>query len=163
MKTGGSTQTPAAPPSPTSPEFIAETGEPIQMERERSSTYSYSTSASPELYAAPTEFPDTSPSFSPRTQVPPAHIPQDASSILPSPALGPIWASSEKMVEFQGVDHEASAALLMLTQDRRGTADSISENFLGSTTLAQSVEDTPAVPLEIQRRKGMSVRDLLIS
>lgn len=132
------------------------------MQRDNSSTYSYSTSASPELYAAPTEFPDTSPSFSPRTQVPSGNIPHDASSILPSPALGPIWASSEKMHEFQGVDHEASAALLMLTQDRRGTADSISESFPGSTTLAQSVEETPAVP-EIQRRKGMSVRDLLIS
>ncbi|KAJ5511939.1 hypothetical protein N7453_004042 [Penicillium expansum] len=100
MKTGGSTHTPAAPPSPTSPEFVAETGEPMQ--RDNSSTYSYSTSASPELYAAPTEFPDTSPSFSPRTQVPSGNIPHDASSILPSPALGPIWASSEKMHEFQG-------------------------------------------------------------
>ncbi|KAJ5382574.1 hypothetical protein N7517_000485 [Penicillium concentricum] len=162
MKTGGSTHTPAAPPSPTSPEFIAETGaEP--MRRDSSSTYSsYSTSASPELQAASTEFPDTSPSFSPRTQVPSAQIPQDASSILPSPALGPIWASNEKMHEFQGVDHEASAALLMLTQDRRGTADSISETFSGSTALSISVEETSAVP-EIQRRKGMSVRDLLIS
>ncbi|KAJ5493968.1 hypothetical protein N7463_010055 [Penicillium fimorum] len=162
MKTGGSTHTLAAPPSPTSPEFITETGaEP--MRRDSSSTYSsYSTSASPELQAAPTEFHDTSPSFSPRTQVPSAQIPQDASSILPSPALGPIWASSEKMHEFQGVDHEASAALLMLTQDRRGTADSISENFSEKTALTMSVEEMPAVP-EIQRRKGMSVRDLLIS
>ncbi|CAG7947921.1 unnamed protein product [Penicillium nalgiovense] len=161
MKTGGSTHTPAAPPSPTSPEFIAETGEPMQ--RDNSSTYSYSTSASPELNAAPTEFPDTSPSFSPRTQVPSANIPQDASSILPSPALGPVWASNEKMQEFQGVDHEASAALLMLTQDRRGTADSISENFPGGTALSKSLEGTPSVPPEGQRRKGMSVRDLLIS
>lgn len=162
MKTGGFTHTPAAPPSPTSPEFIAETGEP-PMRRDSSSAYSYSTSASPELRAAPTEFPDTSPSFSPRTQVPSANIPQDASSILPSPALGPIWASNEKMQEFQGVDHEASAALLMLTQDRRGTADSISENFPGSTALALSAEETPAAPADIPRRKGMSVRDLLIS
>ncbi|KAG0155029.1 hypothetical protein PDIDSM_602 [Penicillium digitatum] len=161
MKTGGSTHTPAAPLSPTSPDFIAETGEPMQ--RNSSSTDSYSTSASPELNAAPTEFPDTSPSFSPRTQVPSANIPQDALSILPSPALGPIWASSEKMFEFQGVDHEASAALLMLTQDRRGTADSICENLPGSKALAESVEETPAVPAEIQRRKGMSVHDLLIS
>ncbi|KXG49032.1 uncharacterized protein PGRI_029020 [Penicillium griseofulvum] len=162
MKTGGSTHTPAAPPSPTSAEFITETGEPLR--RDSSSTYSsYSTSASPELQTAPTEFPDTSPSFSPRTQVPSAQIPQDASSVLPSPALGPIWASSEKMQEFQGVDHEASAALLMLTQDRRGTADSISEKFLGSTALSTSLEENSAVPPESQRRKGMSVRDLLIS
>ncbi|KAJ5158381.1 uncharacterized protein N7500_008032 [Penicillium coprophilum] len=164
MKAGGATHNtiaPAAPPSPTSPEFIAETGiEP--MRRDSSATYSsYATSASPELQAAP-EFSDTSPSFSPRTQVSSAQIPQDASSILPSPALGPIWASSEKMHEFQGVDHEASAALLMLTQDRRGTADSISENFSGGTALSVSVEETPAVP-QTQRRKGMSVRDLLIS
>ncbi|KAJ5950624.1 uncharacterized protein N7479_009037 [Penicillium vulpinum] len=164
MKTAGSTHTPAAPPSPTSPDFITETGaEPTR--RDSASTYSsYFTSASPEVDTTPTEFPETSPSFSPRTQVPSAQIPQDASSILPSPALGPIWASSEKMHEFQGVDHEASAALLMLTQDRRGTADSISESFSGSTALAVALEekDTPAVP-EIQRRKGMSVRDLLIS
>lgn len=67
------------------------------------------------------------------------------------------------MQEFQGVDHEASAALLMLTQDRRGTADSISENFPGGTALSKSLEGTPSVPPEGQRRKGMSVRDLLIS
>ncbi|KAK9858284.1 hypothetical protein MYU51_019265 [Penicillium brevicompactum] len=155
MRTAGSSHT-AAPPSPTSPEFIAETGaEPMR----ESSTYSYSPSASPDAYAPPELFPDTSPSFSPRTQVPSAQNVPEPSSVLPSPALGPIWASPEKMHELQGVDHEASAALLMLTQDRRGTADSISEQFSGAS-LAK-YEETP--PVGAQRRKGMSVRDLLIS
>jgi len=131
------------------------------MQREPSSTYSYSPSESPEAYAPPELFPDTSPSFSPRAQVPSAQNIPDAHSILPSPALGPIWASPEKMHELQGVDHEASAALLMLTQDRRGTADSISEQFSGATLVKPS--ETPNVSPGTQRRKGMSVRDLLIS
>ncbi|KAJ5135331.1 uncharacterized protein N7515_004609 [Penicillium bovifimosum] len=161
MKTAGPSQIPAAPPSPTSPEFIAETGtEPMQ--RDPSSTYSYSSSASPELYAPPAQFSDTSPSFSPRTQVPSAQTIPGLPSILPSPALGPMWASHEKMHELQGVDHEASTALLMLTQDRRGTADSISEYFPGGTDLT-SMRVTPGERPETQRRKGMSVRDLLIS
>ncbi len=66
----------------------------------------------------------------------------------------------DKLHDLQGIDHEASAALLMLTQDRRGTADSISEHFSGSTALA--TEDR-RVSSDAQRRKGMSVRDLLIS
>lgn len=161
MKTAGANHTSAGPPSPTSPEFLAERdAEP--MERNPSSTYSCSTSASPELYAPPTEFPDTSPSFSPCTQAPTAQNLLDASSTLPSPALGPIWASTEKMLELQGIDHEASTALLMLTQDRRGTADSISEHFSGITTLTNS-DKTSTMPPETQIRRGMSVRDLLIS
>ncbi|KAJ5361372.1 hypothetical protein N7541_002216 [Penicillium brevicompactum] len=147
MRTAGSSHT-AAPPSPTSPEFIAETGaEPMR----ESSTYSYSPSASPDAYAPP--------SYSPIPHLPSAQNVPEPSSVLPSPALGPIWASPEKMHELQGVDHEASAALLMLTQDRRGTADSISEQFSGAS-LAK-YEETP--PVGAQRRKGMSVRDLLIS
>jgi hypothetical protein len=133
------------------------------MQRVPSSNYSYSPSASPELYAPPAQFSDTSPSFSPRTQVPSAQTIPDLPSILPSPALGPVWASREKMQELQGMDHEASTALLMLTQDRRGTADSISEHFPGSTDLTNSLGCTPSERPETQRRKGMSVRDLLIS
>lgn len=70
----------------------------------------------------------------------------------------------DKAPEFQGVDHEASAALLMLTRDRRGTADSINEHFAGSTALAPPSEEAKAkAASDAQRRKGMSVRDLLIS
>lgn len=157
MRTAQSNQA-VEPPSPVSPEFIPEMGvEPMQRE---SSTYSaYSPSASPEAYAPPGLFPDTSPLFSPRTQVPSAQNVPEPSSVLPSPALGPIWASPEKMHDLQCVDHEASTALLMLTQDRRGTADSISAQFSGAT-LAKHEE---TLPVETQRRKGMSVRDLLIS
>ena len=67
------------------------------------------------------------------------------------------------MHELQGVDHEASAALLMLTRDRRGTADSINEHFSAGTALIPPPETAPVVPPGSQRRKGMSVRDLLIS
>ncbi|KAJ5793801.1 hypothetical protein N7457_000400 [Penicillium paradoxum] len=161
MKTSGSSHTPAAPPSPTSPQFIAETG--VELTRDPPSTYSCSPSVSPELYAQPAQFPDTSPSFSPRTQVPSAQTLPDFTSILPSPALAPTWASTEKMHELQGVDHEASTALLMLTQDRRGTADSICENFSGGTAFATSSAGTSHAPDEMPRRRGMSVRDLLIS
>lgn len=68
----------------------------------------------------------------------------------------------DKAPEFQGIDHEASAALLMLTRDRRGTADSTSEHFPGSTALVP-VPQEAKIKADAQRRKGMSVRDLLIS
>lgn len=70
----------------------------------------------------------------------------------------------DKAPELQGMDHEASAALLMLTRDRRGTADLISEQFPGSTALAHAHEEAKAkAASDARRRKGMSVRDLLIS
>ncbi|KAJ5985821.1 hypothetical protein N7499_007887 [Penicillium canescens] len=162
LKTAGPSHTPAAPPSPTSPEFIME-GAPESMQRESSSTYSYSTSASPVCFDQAMQMPDTSPSFSPRTQIPSAQTIPETASVLPSPALGPIWASEEKMHELQGVDHEASAALLMLTRDRRGTADSINEHFSAGTALIPPPGTASVVPPQSQRRKGMSVRDLLIS
>lgn len=132
--------------------------------RPPSSAYSYSdsASASPEYMPPSAQMSDTSPSFSPRTRVPSAPTLPDAPSVLPSPALGPSYPSMDKLPEFQGMDHEASAALLMLTQDRRGTADSITEHLPGSTMLTDpsSVSRSGS---DIQRRKGMSVRDLLIS
>lgn len=67
----------------------------------------------------------------------------------------------ENMQELQGIDHEASAALLMLTQDRRGTAESINEQFPGKITLAPAQENKAGA--DGNRRKGMSVRDLLIT
>lgn len=103
---------------------------------------------------------DASPSFSPRTRIPSVHTLPDIASVLPSPALGPVNPTTEKLNDL-GMDHEASAALLMLTRDRRGTADSINENFGSGTTLASQSEEAKAA--ESQRRKGMSVRDLLIS
>lgn len=93
--------------------------------------------------------------------MPSVHTLPDVPSILPSPALGPSHPSMDKLHELQGIDHEASAALLMLTRDRRGTADSISEHFSGSTALSTSEDSRMSV--DSQRRKGMSVRDLLIS
>ncbi|KAJ5633930.1 hypothetical protein N7528_001772 [Penicillium herquei] len=162
LKTAGTTRN-TAPPSPTSPEFLAvatEESVPQMPQRPPSSAYSYSTSTSPELMPGSAMISDTSPSFSPRTRMPSVHTLPDIASTLPSPALGPIHQSMDKLHELQGIDHEASAALLMLTRDRRGTADSINEHF-ASTSLVPPQDDRPGV--EGQRRKGMSVRDLLIS
>lgn len=50
----------------------------------------------------------------------------------------------------------------MLTRDRRGTADSINDHFAGSTMLAPGADEAKG-PVSDARRKGMSVRDLLIS
>lgn len=69
----------------------------------------------------------------------------------------------DEVSELQGIDHEASAALLMLTRDRRGTADSISEPFRGGIVVAPAPEEVKAKAPDAQRRNGMSVRDLLIS
>ncbi|KAJ6120666.1 hypothetical protein N7523_004946 [Penicillium sp. IBT 18751x] len=165
LKMAGTTNR-VAPPSPTSPEFIAETGmDTIQQPPRRppSSAYSYSesASASPEYIPPSAQMSDTSPSFSPRTRVPSAPTLPDAPSVLPSPALGPSYMSMDKLPEFQGMDHEASAALLMLTQDRRGTADSITEHLPNSTKLSSSEGSRSGS--DAPRGRGMSVRDLLIS
>ncbi|KAJ5166953.1 uncharacterized protein N7482_005734 [Penicillium canariense] len=170
LKTAGSTHHTPAPPSPTSPEFIAEAGTDIIMQqppqRARASTHyssaSASASASPEILPPNIQSYHPSPSFSPRTRMPSVHTLPDAPSILPSPALGPSQSPMDQLHEFQGIDHEASAALLMLTQDRRGTADSISEHFSSSTALATPSAESKA-HADAHRRKRMSVRDLLIS
>jgi hypothetical protein len=105
---------------------------------------------------------DTSPSFSPRTRMPSVPTLPDIASTLPSPALGPMNQNIDKLHELQGIDHEASAALLMLTRDRRGTADSINEHFANGTSLAPPARDDKS-GTDGPRRNGMSVRDLLIS
>lgn len=95
-----------------------------------------------------------------------------APSILPSPALGPSqpehhpsWpASTNTSPALQpqrnnaDVDHEASAALLMLNQDRRGTLDSIIDKATDASLESRNQERQ-----EPGKRMGMSVRDLLIS
>jgi hypothetical protein len=163
IKTDGTTKT-TAPPSPPSPDFIAEGVETFNQPPQRppSSVYSYSESGSPEILPPSGQMSDVSPSFSPRTRLPSVHTLSEIPSILPSPALGPSYHSMDKVQDLQGIDHEASAALLMLTRDRRGTADSISEHFPASTALGPTPENSHAVS-DSQRRKGMSVRDLLIS
>lgn len=108
-----------------------------------------------------------------------------APSILPSPALGPShpeqtypsWpasttASANTSPAIQprqvnghvdaDVDHEVSAALLMLNQDRRGTIDSIVDKA-NDANLDSGKQQTSETGPETGRRMGMSVRDLLIS
>ncbi|KAL4873630.1 hypothetical protein BDV12DRAFT_182031 [Aspergillus spectabilis] len=161
---------PAAPLSPTSPEFRAEIQGSI-----------YSASVSPEVH--PESIASTSPMYSPRTRIPSSTISEIPPSVLPSPALGPIrpndrtmsaafssWAlpSARTSPAIQprfsnassaDVDHEASAALLMLNRDPRGSTDS---GYDGSA--ASSVpRDDERYKLPEPQRKRMSVMDLLIS
>ncbi|KAL3470620.1 hypothetical protein BJX99DRAFT_239229 [Aspergillus californicus] len=155
---------PAAPLSPTSPEFLGEVHE-----------HTYSTSVSPDI---PPEHvaTNTSPMYSPRSRIPSIAMSEIPPSILPSPALGPIrlnehstmssWAlpSSRTSPAIQprfsnassaDMDHEASAALLMLNRDPRGSIDD------GSS--GSSARDDERYKLPEPQRKRMSVMDLLIS
>ncbi|KAJ5575005.1 hypothetical protein N7450_008904 [Penicillium hetheringtonii] len=136
LKTDGGHHS-AIPPSPPSPDFTAEGIQEISNQlpqNAQSSVYSY-----------------VSPSFSPRTRLPSVHTLPEAPSILPSPALGPSYHSLDKVQDLQGIDHEASAALLMLTRDRRGTADSITEHFSTGTTL--SLRQRDKTPYRILREE----------
>lgn len=183
---GSAGMQPPPPPAPPSPTSDMLNGAPGAAESTYSGSVPGSASVSPNL--APdgqaaettTTTTTTSPAFSPRSQIPGA---VDFAGILPSPVLGPsraelgsehhpgslyrAWPASvasantspamQPRQDEQG-DHEASAALLMLNQDRRGTAESIGERLDGADLGAdgRTGQDTP-------RRTGMSVRDLLIS
>ncbi|KAL2828481.1 hypothetical protein BDW59DRAFT_143180 [Aspergillus cavernicola] len=159
---------PAAPLSPTSPEFPGEVKE-----------HMYSTSMSPKVHpnghAA-----NTSPMYSPRSRFPSIAMSDIPPAILPSPALGPIrpnecttgsarssWAlppsrtSPAIQPRFSNtssadMDHEASAALLMLNRDPRGSID---DGSVGSSVAREDERYKHPEP----QRKRMSVMDLLIS
>ncbi|EAW07668.1 basic helix-loop-helix domain-containing protein [Aspergillus clavatus NRRL 1] len=185
LKTAGSQRTtaspylPPAPPSPTSPEMLS--GVPSQI---------HSASVSPELSPSHAHTNNTSPAFSPRTRIPSISTAIEfLPAILPSPALGPVrfsegiihpprgsWtvpSSTDTSPVLQprfsnassgsdaDIDHEASAALLMLNRDRRGTAGSIQEGLANSTLDAQESSKSPSK--SPQKKMGMSVKDLLIS
>lgn len=160
---------PPGPPSPTSPDTLTGISGPVDT---------YSESVSPQLLPdGDSTGANTSPSFSPRSQVPSSTF--GFTSVLPSPVLGPQAESRRQTSQpspeslasatrndsqsYRGdtrIDHEASAALLMLNQDRRGTADSINERLI-SSSLGSREECHPTQ--ETQRKTGISVRDLLIS
>ncbi|THC89952.1 hypothetical protein EYZ11_010588 [Aspergillus tanneri] len=131
---------PPAPPSPTSPEFLPEIA---------GSTYS--SSVSPGLPPAGYQSIRTSPVFSPQDHMPSAGMTSEvAPSVLPSPTLGPTQTSPSIEPQFRNssaadIDHEASAALLMLNRDcrrsvgvgydeciRAGAHDTWEEFFLGT-------------------------------
>lgn len=75
-----------------------------------------------------------------------------AGSTLTSPALGPL-------LERGDLDHEATAALLMLNNDRRGTVGSLGNAGAGAGTNASC----PGGGGRSSHGRGMSVRDLLSS
>ncbi|KAK1143980.1 hypothetical protein N8T08_005889 [Aspergillus melleus] len=147
---------PPGPPSPTSPEVLPEYA---------GSTYS--ASVSPELGPVSNQVTETSPVFSPRSHVPSTGIPSEvAPSVLPSPALGPMQSSPSIEPQYRNpssadVDHEASAALLMLNRDCRQTTGLVDGERTGS--ISGPLESREYSVHDPQRRMGMSVRDLLIS
>ncbi|GAQ10768.1 hypothetical protein ALT_8089 [Aspergillus lentulus] len=182
LKTAGSQRTtaspfmPPAPPSPTSPEMLGEVHSGTQ-----------STSVSPELLPNGDHTNNTSPAFSPRSRMPSIGTAIEfLPAILPSPALGPVrygermhpprgsWtvpsstltspviqprASNASSGTDADIDHEASAALLMLNRDRRGTVGSVQEGVSSPESRknsAISIQDS-------QKKMGMSVMDLLIA
>ncbi|KAL1988307.1 hypothetical protein VTN96DRAFT_282 [Rasamsonia emersonii] len=165
------------PPSPTSPEVVAGT-------EESGVSMAASSSTSPELLPSGAQSAQFSPAFSPRNPGLPQRQPslEFSTTILPSPALGPTqspdrhshltWQASTQPVSASAststspailpqrnsissysadtdIDHEASAALLMLNRDRRGTMDSAAQSNASSEG--------------VQKKVGMSVRDLLVS
>ncbi|PYH39826.1 uncharacterized protein BO87DRAFT_371968 [Aspergillus neoniger CBS 115656] len=175
LKTAGNRHTitsprmPPAPPSPTSPEALAE------------ESGLSSASVSPELPPTDAATDAISPAFSPRSGGPTGNAP-NFSSITPSPALGPThpsdnpsrsergsWAMSSSstspviqprysIASSADVDHEASAALLMLNRDCRGSVGSVHDVSTNSTTRHEDPHTQ-----DPQRKIGMSVKDLLIS
>ncbi|KAF5860458.1 hypothetical protein ETB97_001467 [Aspergillus alliaceus] len=174
LKTAGNSQRavphrmPPGPPSPSSPEVLGEIA---------GSTYS--ASVSPDLLPNGCHTNITSPAFSPRSQIPSTGATMDFTSILPSPALGPTHPSDSALRSSRGswaadpspvlqpqtrhassaeMDHEASAALLMLNRDCRGSVGSMQEEN------AKPISDNRPYSLhDTQRKIGMSVKDLLIS
>ncbi|KAL4886440.1 hypothetical protein BJY04DRAFT_73309 [Aspergillus karnatakaensis] len=175
---------PPAPLSPTSPEFLAE----MQGSTYSASVSPDVAPQSMDL-SANMSIASTSPMYSPRTRIPSGSMSEIPPSILPSPALGPIrpndrnmsismsaslnsWAlppsrtspAIQPQTRFSNassadVDHEASAALLMLNRDPRGSTDSGYDGSAG----AGSVRDEERYKVPEQQRKRMSVMDLLIS
>ncbi|KAL4924446.1 uncharacterized protein BDV17DRAFT_274604 [Aspergillus undulatus] len=168
---------PTVPLSPTSPEFLGDV---------HGSTYS--ASVSPEV--PPESVPSTSPMYSPRSRVPSTAMSEIPPSILPSPALGPVRPSERTMGSSRSswalppssttspaiqprfsnassadVDHEASAALLMLNRDPRGSIDSghSHSGSAGSGSSSAVSREDERYKLPEPQRKRMSVMDLLIS
>jgi hypothetical protein len=72
-----------------------------------------------------------------------------------SPAIQPQFSNGSSA----DMDHEASAALLMLNRDPRGSIDSGRDSSAASSV---SRDDEKYKPIEPQRKR-MSVMDLLIS
>lgn len=160
---------PPAPLSPTSPDLLAASADGAQ-----------SSSASPELLPSGS----ISPSLSPHTLDPSTNYQTTelAPSVLPSPALIPtnspiqslqhVWPASfspggQHQQNFPAyhdaeadVDRQASAALLMLNRDSRGSVASI--NGLAHTPPDSRDSEYP-VDQSIHKRTSMSVRDLLNS
>ena len=160
-----------APPSPSSPEILGEmTGS------------TYSASVSPDILPSGCPTNVTSPAFSPRGRISSTSTAIDFPSILPSPALGPThpcdsalrssrgsWAGTStnpspvlqpqiRHASSAEMDHEASAALLMLNRDCRGSVGSVPEEH------AKPIQGNRQYSLQdTQRKIGMSVKDLLIS
>lgn len=166
-------QCPPTLPSPTSPEFWAAPADSPN-----------SPSTSPELLPGD----DTngssmpSPCYLPRSRAPSiSYAPTEiASTVLPSPALAPTrppvyspqhaWSAVSPHLSPRqhydsaesSTDHEASAVLLMMNRDRRGTID-LGNGYPDANTSLTAYEEGPTDGQEAKKRTSMSVRDLLNS
>jgi hypothetical protein len=176
---------PPGPPSPTSPEVVAGMGESGASAAGLSSpspeplasgfqSAQYSPSFSPRNQGYPHRQPSLdfpSPALGP-TNYPPETLrspsyhtwrtPGQPASASASPAILPQQHRASLSSSYGAdadIDHEASAALLMLNMDRRGTVDSVKSV---QTTSDRSSSET-LLPQEKQKKMGMSVRDLLVS
>ncbi|OJJ49798.1 hypothetical protein ASPZODRAFT_1030901 [Penicilliopsis zonata CBS 506.65] len=180
LKAGDSKKS-TTPPSPTSPNMLAGPGMStvyhIATSPQVTATTSAAATANPSPSFSPrSRAPSRSFDFVPTTILPsPALAPSRShsspsdttdpprpwatttttTSATTSPAMAPQRGSISSYSLDTDIDHEASAALLMLNRDRRGTADSIADRV---SSAALDVEGGDA-----QRKMGMSVRDLLIS
>ncbi|KAL1962840.1 hypothetical protein VTN77DRAFT_9115 [Rasamsonia byssochlamydoides] len=185
------TTVPPGPPSPTSPEVAAGAEESgISMVTSSSTSpellpsgaqsAQYSPAFSPRNPGLPQrqpslEFSTTilpSPALRP-TQSPP-HLnwrpstqPVSASAST-SPAILPQQRNSISSYSVDtDIDHEASAALLMLNRDRRGTMDSLKSVSMSAPAAeahpTASSDRSSEVVQDKQKKMGMSVRDLLVS
>ncbi|KAL2006048.1 hypothetical protein VTN00DRAFT_9702 [Thermoascus crustaceus] len=187
LKTAGGRNTtlppmPPAPPSPTSPDVLPggkESGESAQSSPELLPSNTHDNNVSPSFSPRGRQYPSRlSIEFNTTTLPSPALGPSQSpdvsrreqrftwttttTSASASPAILPQRNSVSSGNAESDIDHEASAALLMLNMDRRGTMDS-SKDVPVSTPLPPPSDDGSDNSQDKQRKMGMSVRDLLIS
>ncbi|RAL10415.1 basic helix-loop-helix domain-containing protein [Aspergillus homomorphus CBS 101889] len=183
LKTAGgrpARQTPSMPPAPPSPTS------PVALGEESGSTSS--ASVSPALLPTDASTSNaTSPIFPPTAQTPAPYgsLPDFRCSFAAYPVPEPVpsaretsrsartsWAASSTSTSPflppqnaraspADVDHEASAALLMLNRDCRGSVGSVHDAHVPPVPLAR--REDPSAGQDPQRKLGMSVKDLLIS
>ncbi|PLB35463.1 basic helix-loop-helix domain-containing protein [Aspergillus candidus] len=165
---------PPGPPSPTSPEILGDEAEdpsasvspdlpPYQVPKGQTSLAGSPWSGVPSTVAAVEPLPSIlpSPALGPMYLadhgIPSSHASWTASSANTSPALCPQYMNPSA-----NLDHEASAALLMLNRECRRSVGSVGS--VGSVEGHPTPPEGPRAAMPDPHKKtGMSVRELLIS